>query len=228
MSSENADGSRRRGRPSAGAREAIIAATLDTLRAEGLAKLTTKAVARRAQVSEASVFYHFGDKVGLLHEAMIASLRSVEGLDPAALAGETNHPLAEVLGDIAVALEGFFDQAMPIFSTVQSDAGLRTAFATRLTKGDRGPHRGVQLVGGYLRAMQRDGRVHRSVDTDAIALMLVGAGFLRAWQRYLAGPETKSPLPSSKRTVQTLAALLSPPEAIPRTGSWTSTPPSHR
>lgn len=211
--SNEAVGTRRRGRPSGGAREAIMAAALDILRADGLAQLTTKGVARRAHVSEASVFYHFGDKVGLLQETMIASLGPMKGLDPAALAGETDRPLAEVLSDIAVALDGFFDQAMPIFSTVQSDAGLRAAFAARLIEGDRGPHRGVQLLGGYLQAMKRTGQVQAAADTDAIALLLVGAGFLRAWQRYLAGPQAKSPLPSTEHTVQALAALLGPSEA---------------
>ena len=76
---------RRRGRPSAGVREAILAATLDLAAEQGLTRLTTKEVARRAGASEASVFYHFGDKVGLLQAAMVAGLEPLMELDPAIL-----------------------------------------------------------------------------------------------------------------------------------------------
>jgi AcrR family transcriptional regulator len=209
----------RRGRPSAGAREAIMAATLDLLRADGLARLTTREVARRAGVSEASVFYHFGDKVGLLQEAMISGLGPLKALDPEVLSGQADRPPLQVLTDIGLALEAFFDQAMPVFSTMQSDAKLRAAFAARLTEGDRGPHRGVQLVGGYLQALKRAGRGHLDADGDALALMLVGSAFLRAWQGYLAGPATKNPLPSTQQTVRALAALTGLASAPPQTES---------
>ena len=57
---------KRRGRPSAGIREAIVAATLELIEEQGLGGLTTKEVAARAGASEASVYYHFKDKVGLV------------------------------------------------------------------------------------------------------------------------------------------------------------------
>src|SRR6516165_4200528 len=174
---------RRRGRPSAGARDAIVAAALDVLNTDGLAQLTTREVARRAGVSEASVFYHFGDKIGLLHQAMLTGLEPLKAIDPDVLAGDVERPLAETLAEIATGLEAFFDRAMPVLSTVQADSDLRAAFARRLIQGDNGPHRGVQLLDKHLAGMKQRGRVDPGADSRAAALMLVGACFLRSWQR---------------------------------------------
>src|SRR5580704_8026165 len=91
---------RPRGRPSTGAREAILAAALEIISGDGLDQLTTRAVAKRAHTSEASVFYHFGDKVGLLQAAVLAGLGPLKALDPEALSGATEHSPADTLGTI--------------------------------------------------------------------------------------------------------------------------------
>jgi AcrR family transcriptional regulator len=191
-------------------REAVLSAALELIGDEGLAQLTTREVARRAGVSEASVFYHFTDKVGLLHEVMLAGLEPLEVLDPDVLSGHADRPLSETLLEIATAIDHFLDRAMPVLAAVQSDAGLRTAFADRLVKGDNGPHRGVQLLAQYLTGMAESGLVDSDVDAEAAGLLLVGACFLRAWQRHLAGPSRKETLPGLPQTVQALAQLLSP------------------
>src|SRR5713101_2637899 len=139
---ESAGASRRpRGRPSTGVREAILTAALEILSGDGLDQLTTREVARRAHTSEASVFYHFGDKVGLLQEAVMAGLGPLKAVDPAALGGAVDQTPADTLAVITAALERFFNHAMPVIATIQADASLRKAFAERLVQGDLGPHR---------------------------------------------------------------------------------------
>lgn len=205
---------RRRGRPSAGAREAILAAALELITGQGLARLTTREVARRAGVSEASVFYHYRDKVGLIQEVILASLEPLKGLDPDILAGRAGQPLDETLLQIATALESFFDRALPVLEAVQADAALRTELADRLAERDLGPHRGVRFVDEHLTEMTQLGLVNPEVNTEAAALLLVGAGFLRCWQRHLTGDRRKQALPGLNETVHTLAQLLAP--AAPR------------
>ncbi len=58
----------RRGRPSSGARERILAAALDVLKTEGYAGLTTAKVAARSGQNKALISYHFGSKAGLVAE----------------------------------------------------------------------------------------------------------------------------------------------------------------
>ena len=57
---------RGRGRPSTGARERILAAAVDTLKADGYAGLTVAKVAARAGESKALIAYPFGSKHGLV------------------------------------------------------------------------------------------------------------------------------------------------------------------
>ncbi len=203
---------RRRGRPSTGVRNAILSAALEILSAEGLDQLTTRAVATRAHTSEASVFYHFGDKVGLLQAAVMAGLGPLKALDPAALGGTAGELPAETLTLITAALERFFNHAMPVMATIQADASLRQAFAERLVEGDLGPHRGVHLLGDYLRAMAARGAVRADVDCDAVALLVVGSCFLTAWQRTMSGDLDAGRLPELDRIVELTATMLAPPQ----------------
>jgi len=59
----------RRGRPSTGARERILEAGIEVLKADGYAGLTLAKVAARAGESKALVAYHFGSKQGLVGAA---------------------------------------------------------------------------------------------------------------------------------------------------------------
>ena len=54
------------GRPSTGARERILAAGLEVLKADGYAGLTTAKVAARSGQNKALIAYHFGSKQGLV------------------------------------------------------------------------------------------------------------------------------------------------------------------
>jgi AcrR family transcriptional regulator len=201
---------RGRGRPPQGAREAILAAALEVIGEQGLARLTTREVARRAGVSEASVFYHYRDKVGLIQAVTLAGLQPLKALDLDLTAGPADRSLADTLLQIGTALESFFDRALPVLEMVQADAAIRAEFAGRLNERDLGPHRGVGFVSEYLTGMVDLGHVRPGADTDAAALLLVGACFLRSWLRHLTGPQRDQTLPGLDDTARALAHLLAP------------------
>jgi AcrR family transcriptional regulator len=73
----------RRGRPSTGARERILDAAIEVLKADGYAGLTIAKVAARAGESKPLVAYHYGSKQGLVGAAgrSIAELITNEVLD---------------------------------------------------------------------------------------------------------------------------------------------------
>jgi AcrR family transcriptional regulator len=209
-------GSRKRGRPSEGIREAILAAAFDLAAEQGLTRLTTKEVARRAGASEASVFYHFGDKVGLLQAAMVAGLEPLMELDPSLREGAAESTVSESLTAIATSLERFFDRVLPILGAVQGDSELRSAFGQRMAERDLGPHRGVQLIGRSLSGMQRRGLVGPDVDVEAVAVAIIGACLLSSWQRYLFGRDRRTRIPDVARTIDAIAHLVKAPGADQR------------
>lgn len=108
MSAGSAAAPPRRGRPSTGARERILAAAMETMKDEGYAGLTVAKVAARAGESKALIAYHFGSKAGLVDAvggelAETVTERILAGLDQ----GDT---VEEVARAIAVGIEKIADE----------------------------------------------------------------------------------------------------------------------
>jgi AcrR family transcriptional regulator len=194
-------------------REAIMKATLELLREHGLARLSTPEIAKRARVAEGSIYYHFGDKVGLLEAVLVAALEPVFEFDTDAVAASPERTLADGLLGLGRALEAFLGQALPVLETIQSDPKLRAAFSRRLAAEDRGPHRGTQQIERYLEAARAARLVDPEADLTVAATLLHGACFLRSWNRHLMGSRRTSKLPPLERLAEALAAMLAPREA---------------
>ena len=196
---------RRRGRPPSGGREAIVAAALDVLREHGIAKLTSRDVAARAGVSDASVYYHFGDRAGLLQavfEHGMKPLQFMAGLEESEL-----DPVGVVRAAMA-ALERFFDDVLPVLHAAQADADLRAPLAAFVQDRHLGPQKGVNLLGGYLRAQQQAGRVRADADPEAIALLIIDCAFARSARRQMLLHHDEQQLPSSDAVLAEISRLL--------------------
>jgi AcrR family transcriptional regulator len=197
---------KRRGRPPAGGREAILAAALELLRERGIARVTSRDVAALAGVSEASVFYHYKDRAGLLKAVFEDGLRPLQQLAAeGALAGVDLH---EALSRYGATLEEFLHQALPVIAAAQSDVALRDVMAEYMTEQNLGPHRGVRALGDYFASEQSAGRVRAGVDPSAAAMMFVGACNTRALQRQM--PARVPDLPPLEDVVQAMVDLLRP------------------
>lgn len=198
---------RRRGRPPSGGREAILTATLELLRERGIARLTTREVANRAGVSEASVFYHYTDRAGLLRAVFAAGLAPLQALGERGLSGDDHR---ETLAQLSRAIERFLDQALPVMMAAQSDTELRDAMAAHLRDNRLGAHRGVEAVAAYVAAEQEAGRADPSVDAEAVGLLVVGASFLRAAHGLFMGHEARAKLPTVERAIAMVDRLVAP------------------
>jgi AcrR family transcriptional regulator len=197
----------RRGRPPQGVRRAIVDATLAIISESGASHLTTKEIAERSGASEASIYYHFADKLALVEGVMLAAvlepLEALVAVFPAQAEGKT--PRA-ALTEHAVALREFWGRVLPIVSAVQSDVALRDEFAARITALGYGPHRGVRVVAEYLAAQQEVGSVRADIDAHQAAMSFAGACFLSAYQRHMFGQTKK--LPALLSTIDTLVDLI--------------------
>jgi AcrR family transcriptional regulator len=197
---------RRRGRPPAGGREAILAAALALLRERGIARVTAREVAALAGVSEASVFYHYKDRAGLLKAVFEHGLGPLKEI--AERGGLLGADLHEALTGFAGTLERFLDQALPVIAAAQSEDALREVMAAYLTAQDLGPHRGVQALGDHLATEQAAGRVRGGVDPYAVAMLFIGACYTRAAQRQM--PARVAELPALEDVIRATEELLRP------------------
>ena len=205
---DGTDQPRRRGRPPSGGREAILDAAVELVREEGIARLTSRAVAARAGVSDASVYYHFKDRRGLL-QAVYA-----HGMEPLKNVTELRRgaSLEVALAATFASLEQFFDEALPILLSAQADVEVGQAVAAYMEENDLGPHHGVRSLGDYLRGEQAAGRVDPEADVEAAALLLINAAFSRVARRQLLRPdENDSRLPPPERLLASIMRMLVPP-----------------
>ncbi|MEU6579848.1 TetR/AcrR family transcriptional regulator [Nocardia sp. NPDC046763] len=192
-------GTRSRGRPSTGVREAVITNAQQVLAESGLARLSTKEIAARAGVAESSIFYHFGDRMGLLQAVIQHQLRPLKDL----LADAPTADLPTALRSLLATLEEFFVSALPVMAAVQSDAELGAVYRERSRDLDLGPHRAVDAVVAYLSA-----RGVEAADLRTAALLLVGAAHQRALQRQLSPPDALVELPSPDAIVEVALPLF--------------------
>ena len=204
MPAPDPDTPKRRGRPPSGGREAMLTATLELLREKGIGTLTTREVAERAGVSEASVYYHFKDRAGLLQAVFEHGVQPLEYLSGS---GETPAgDRGDVLLGAAKRLDRFFDEVLPVLIAAQADPELRAALTSYMAERNLGPHRGVNALARYLRGEQAAGRVDPDCDVEAAALMLIGACFTRVVQRQMLGRNRD--LPSLERVAAALDGFL--------------------
>ena len=98
-------------------------------------------MAARARVSEASIFYHYGDRAGLLQAVFAEGLRPFEALHDRGL--DTPDP-SDVLERSLTRSSTSLIRTLPVIMAAQADVELRDALAAYMSENDLGPHRGVR------------------------------------------------------------------------------------
>lgn len=194
---EQTDGAtRKRGRPSRGVRDSVLAATRTLIQEQGITGLTTRAVADRANASEASIHYHFGGKEALVEAAILEALAPLRERGAEREEAEDLTTKERLLRTTTL-LERAYDDLVPLLAAVQSDHSLRETIAPQLSADDLGPHRAIARVARQI------ARGDATDDPEALALLIVGACFLRAWNRHMSTHRRRD-LPSLRRAVAAL------------------------
>jgi len=161
-----------RGRPSR--RPEIIAGTEALIRTRGLANTTTRAIAEQAGCSEAALYVHFNNRLTLLLAVleeslpdMLAPLKSLEQ------SIGTRTPQENLLTGLR-AIFAFHERVVPMLCGLFADPQLLTAYRESLTTRNKGPHGAIARLQRYISAEQMLGRIHKSIDAETAATMLMG------------------------------------------------------
>lgn len=192
----------------AATRERIIDAAAGVLTDLGLARATTKEIARAAGISEAALYKHFSGKeelfVAVLNERLPGFGATVLD-DPRR---PTDRGVAANLADIARAAMRFYRDAFPMSASVFLERGLLRRHRAVMREIGTGPRHPLRQLEDYLRAEQARGRVAAHVRPDLAAGLLLGACFQRG---FLAAYEEADVDPDDLDTVATgLVAVLLP------------------
>ncbi|MFG3406283.1 TetR/AcrR family transcriptional regulator [Streptomyces sp. NPDC048142] len=174
------------------ARARIVDAAHELMLSIGLARTTTKEIARAAGCSEAALYKYFTGKEELFVTVLAERLPRLVSLLGELSAGEGS--VEGNLADVARQAARFYEQTFPMAASLYAEPRLKHRHEQGMRELGTGPHRPIQQLDAYLRAEQAAGRVRAEADTYAAASLLLGACAQRAFA-YAALPGGTPPQP---------------------------------
>ncbi|MER0242277.1 TetR/AcrR family transcriptional regulator [Streptomyces sp. HSW2009] len=173
-------------------RARILEAAERLLRTIGLARTTTKEIARAAGCSEAALYKHFRNKEDIFVHVLEERLPRLGPL----LAELTEHPqerdVVDNLAEIVRRAAEFYASSVPIVAALYAEPTLLQRHNEGLREIDAGPRRPLEGLAAYLRTERAAGRIRPDADCDSAAALLIGACCQRAF--LLSTDENEPPL----------------------------------
>ncbi|MFF5208872.1 TetR/AcrR family transcriptional regulator [Streptosporangium sp. NPDC000396] len=210
-----------------GTRDRILDAAAHVMRVHGLARATTREIAKAAGYSEATLYKHFRDKVDLflavLAERTPANLRPLLADLPARAGRGT---VRDTLVEVARAAIGFYGETFPMAASLFAEPQILAAHRDAVHERGAGPHHVNQALAAYLAAERNLGRIRRECDPEAAATLLLGACFQHAFLNSFSGKENdqESAERLAAALTDTLTLGLSPQDAPPPAGQPSTSP----
>jgi AcrR family transcriptional regulator len=195
-------------------REKIVEAAERVMRERGLARSTTKEIARAAGYSEGSLYKHFESKqdlfLAVLAERLPSFLALVEEL-PERVGRST---VRQTLEEVASKALAFYGEIVPMAASIFSEPRLLARHREGMHKRGAGPQMVNEALAAYLDAEKRLGRVREDADPEAAAAMVLGACYQRAFFRSYLGEDVPAEREEGfvEGIVQSMMRSLSPTE----------------
>jgi AcrR family transcriptional regulator len=168
-------------------RERIVDAAAEVMETLGLARATTKQIARTAGYSEATLYKHFDSKIELFLTVLDERLPGLVGLLTRLPDEAGQGVVAERLEQVAIHATRFYERVFPMLASLFAEPAVLARYRESLAAVGAGPHQANEALAAYLRAERELGRIDASIDPEAGAAMLLGACIQRAFFSALSG-----------------------------------------
>jgi len=183
------------------------------LQENGLARATTRIIAKQAGVSEGLLYHHFKDKAELIHEVVFHRLRNLhEALDSLPLLVGHNTVEENLTRVMEIAYDAHY-RITPIVCAVFSDYKLRIRIREIIREREIGPDRAINILAAYLAAEQKINRIAPVVAVPSAAKLLLASSFYGAMIDQFLGNDLdrEQILRDIRETVHTVLTGLNPP-----------------
>jgi AcrR family transcriptional regulator len=185
----------------------LVDAAERVLRAKGLARATTKEIAREAGLAEGTLYLHFADKLDLIRAVQ-------EKLLPPFIELLLQLPARAGTGTVEANLTEIAEQALVLHrdlllvgSGLFADPELLQRFRGRMREHGGGPHRAYVPIVAYLEAEQALGRLAAGADLVGAAVLLLGGCQQHVFVEQLSGAD-QAPLGDRPSTAAALVRAL--------------------
>jgi len=153
-------------------RQNIICATEHLLQTHGLARLTTREIAREAGVTEGLIYHHFKDKAELILEVVEQRLHDTKNVLQTLPLRVGLRTLSENLEEVLSVVYRSHYEIVPIVCSVFADHQLRTRMREIMKEREIGPQNAINWLAVYLAAEQRLGRMADNIIPEIAAKCL--------------------------------------------------------
>jgi AcrR family transcriptional regulator len=191
-------------------RQQILKATERVILSKGLARVTTKEIARAAGYAEGTLYKHFETKEDLFLAVIQESLPDFVETVQEDRAGKAT--VQANLEEIAHATINYYDKLMPLVVSLFADADLLTRHREWMQTQNAGPMRIYERVAAYVEAEQHLDRIDIQRDPFCVAALLLGPCFQYVFLRCFMGvdPSTMTQQKFVSELVQTLISGVCP------------------
>lgn len=189
------------------ARARILDAAHELMLTIGLARATTKEIAKAAGCSEAALYKYFANKEELFVTVLKERLPKLNPLLDRLVEHPGERTVEENLTEIAREAALFYAESFPIAASLYAEPKLKQRHDATMREMGRGPHVPIRRLDAYLRAEQAAGRIGPDADTYAAASLLLGACAQRAFA-YDMTEDGKPPQPVDEFAASLVRTLL--------------------
>ena len=168
-------------------RQQILDATERVIQSRGLARVTTREIAREAGCAEGTLYRHFADKEALFLAVIQQHLPDFVTTVQEELAG--TRTVAENLQSMIGATISYYEKLMPFTFALFAASPLLDRHPQWMGEQNTGPMKVYERVMVYLEAEQRLGRISEQSEPLHIASLLLGACFQYAFILHFQGQE---------------------------------------
>ncbi len=196
-------------------RQKILEATTKLIQMKGLARVTTKEIARETGLSEGALYRHFEHKEEVLFAVLTKHLPTFLETFQTHVAGTGR--VSENLEAIALAAIQYYGQLLPMSASFFADTELLAHYQAAIRQINGGPQRFFEVVAAYIAEEQELGRIEKHVPALTIAIQLLGPCFQYEFLRQFMGdqPFGQTKREFVKNLIQGLASGHFPASFIP-------------
>jgi AcrR family transcriptional regulator len=166
-------------------RQKILEATARLLQMKGLARVTTKEIARETGLSEGALYRHFEHKEEVFFAVLTKHLPTFLEIFNTYVAGTGS--VSENLEAIALAAIQYYGQLIPMSASFFADTELLAHYQAAIRQINGGPQRFFEVVAAYIAEEQALGRIEKHVPALNIAIQLLGPCFQYEFLRQFMG-----------------------------------------
>jgi len=191
-------------------REKILDATERLIVLKGLARVTTKDIARETGVSEGALYRHFRQKQEIFFALLLKHLPTV--YKTFRECQESTGTIQEKLSAIVLAVVRYYELILPMAASLLADTELLQQFRETVRPFQVGPHTLMDHCAAYLEQEQEAGHLGKHLSAQKMAMFLLGPCFQQAFNVQMLGydPFYQSTEQFASELIESILPMLLP------------------